>query len=895
MRTPGLRRALTILAASALLVGQPLLTSIPANAADAPALASPDVSAKGPVGWDSYRQLDRLPALTTGVQSVQFSSADRGGANGDFNNTLSQAPDGFVLAEHAGPGELSSIWFTSNSGDVTATGKVRITLDGTVVLDAPLQDVVNGKLGAPFVFPVVGNADQSSGGVYINAPMPFRHSMRVTTEANPSFYNIMTRTFADASGVSTFDPSDKALDVIATMTAAGKQDPKPARPNATTTTGDFALDPGKTAELGSATGPGAISALRIQLPQLFARTSAADALLQQVRLRMTFDGQRTVDAPIGEFFGSGQTASPVRSLMYAIDPAGKLLSSWWLMPYAQSARIELYNGSKQVITSGSAEVTSAADSTVAAGLGATGNLGYFRTTSNQEQTTVGEDYVFLQASGWGKFVGVTHTMSGPANRIYLEGDERAYVDGARTPQIHGSGTEDFYKGAWYFNRGTFTGPLNGNPVHLAGTTGCPTDCTVAYRVMLADAVPFHSSLTFGIEHGTRDETQSKYSSTAYWYGRDAGVQRITDTVDVGNISSEQSHQYTSANPGAVATLTSTYAGSDATPAPVTKNFRATSAPVSFALGVDPSNKGVQIRRMGDQQLPQSAQVYVDGQDAGTWVQPDHNTFNRWRDDFFLVPPALSAGKANITVRLVPTAGMAPFSAARYEALNFVASFVDTRTPSPVTGLAAKSDMNEQITVSWNTASDNVGVDHYAVYGSTDPSFTSSASTLLGTAKVPYFTHTQTGLLRTWFYRVVAVDAAGNTGAPSAMAGARSGFIPAELTVTSLGPTPSVADGVPQFLYATVSPGSSTGTVTFYDGDTELAGCVGRPVIFGYAVCITTFTSPGIHPLTASYGGDITHLSSAAHFELTTTVERSFVQIVLGLLTQFVVNLRIFSF
>ncbi|HYO52263.1 DUF2961 domain-containing protein [Archangium sp.] len=38
----------------------------------------------------------------------------------------------------------------------------------------------------------------------------------------------------------------------------------------------------------------------------------------------------------------------------------------------------------------------------------------------------------------------------------LEGDERVHVDGSLTPQLYGTGTEDFYESGWYFSRGTFS-------------------------------------------------------------------------------------------------------------------------------------------------------------------------------------------------------------------------------------------------------------------------------------------------------------------------------------------------------------------------------------------------------------------------------------------------------
>ena len=38
-------------------------------------------------------------------------------------------------------------------------------------------------------------------------------------------------------------------------------------------------------------------------------------------------------------------------------------------------------------------------------------------------------------------------------RDYLEGDERIFIDGKLTPELYGTGTEDFYESGWYFRGG----------------------------------------------------------------------------------------------------------------------------------------------------------------------------------------------------------------------------------------------------------------------------------------------------------------------------------------------------------------------------------------------------------------------------------------------------------
>ena len=63
----------------------------------------------------------------------------------------------------------------------------------------------------------MANRDGSSGGVYIKVPMPFRASMKVSTQFNPRFHHVAYRTFPDAAGVPSFDRSDRALDVLARL------------------------------------------------------------------------------------------------------------------------------------------------------------------------------------------------------------------------------------------------------------------------------------------------------------------------------------------------------------------------------------------------------------------------------------------------------------------------------------------------------------------------------------------------------------------------------------------------------------------------------------------------------------------------------------------------------
>ncbi|UYM05916.1 glycoside hydrolase family 172 protein [Solicola gregarius] len=795
----------------------------------------PEIDATPTVGWQTYGSLDRLPYLDQGTQTLQSSSYDRTGGNDDgFEGTYSclrETDAGCVIAEDSGPGEIDAIWFTRDEGVVAKTGNLRIELDGETVLDAPLQDIVDGKLGAPYVFPLVAHGRQSSGGVTIKVPMPYRESMRVTTTKNPLFHHVSYRTFASADGIETFDPDDVPADVIETLQAFGTADPKPRAGNATTQDTEFDLAPGERTSLGSLRGAGTIDELRVRIPQiegipddlyitddgrafkggstftvaidpdnegveitkradtlignqksklivegedvgtwetteptggqwadqtievpasitagkskltvrnefvgsdldvnefrywvdsvkggeptrtdtvdigpsdagqesekahdykiedqvwegyhtytypidpaLEKRLARSDRLLRKLRVQLAFDGRRTVDAPLGEFFGSGLGESEVTSLMYAMqtDDKGSYFA-WWPMPYGHAAKVELVNRSRQTVEGADASVTSHRDAAVRGSLsGKRPTMGYFNATSKRSHTTKDADWRFLDVRGHGRFVGVNHTMTGLIRegniRNYLEGDERVYVDGAKSPSIYGTGSEDFYEAGWYFNGGAFSNPMNGAPLMKTKSFGCEFQCDSAYRLMLAEGVDFTSSLRFGIEHGPAAEEPAIYGSTAFWYGHQGDRRsRVVDTIDIGNRRSERAHDYRGG--GGVNRLTSVYEGDDDT-VEVTDKTRAARKAVSFTVTVPRSNDGVRIRRTSDQlNAYQSVDVTVNGEPVGTWLQPRGNKSQRWLQDSFAVPAEVSRGERTLHVTLRRTDGAPKWSAARYE-------------------------------------------------------------------------------------------------------------------------------------------------------------------------------------------------------------------------------------
>ncbi len=498
-----------------------------------------------------------------------------------------------------------------------------------------------------------------------------------------------------------------------------------------------------------------------------ARVKSSDALLAGVRVQVTVDGKKRVDAPLGEFFGSGLGENEVRSLFFAMDPNG-WYSAWWPMPYLARATVTLVN-TTQYKLDGQSEVTAARSAQAGIDL-VTGKSGYFTALSTRGETTFGSDWKIADTTGRGKFVGVSQTMEGLQpdgnTRGYLEGDERVYVDGERTPAIHGTGTEDYFESGWYFNQGTYSTPFHGNSGHEVAAGECKNECDSAYRLHITDSVSFQNQLTFGIEHGQQDDHPAVYGTTAFLYSAPQFGARETDRIDTGSATSRQQHSYTDS--GTQAELTSVYEG-DHDDTAITDQVRSTTAPIRFTVKVDPINGGVTLRRTGDQNVAgQSAKVLVNGKDAGTWLQPLGNAKQRWLDDNYQLPAALTFGQSKLTIELQPT-GPA-WTAAAYAVQSLVIPYADRQPPSRPADLVAKGRADNAIALSWSDSADDSGIARYNVYAAKK----GTAEKLIGSSVVPGYVHKGIGLEETWTYRVEAVDLAGHKSAKSAKAEGTSG-------------------------------------------------------------------------------------------------------------------------
>jgi hypothetical protein len=381
-------------------------------------------------------------------------------------------------------------------------------------------------------------------------------------------------------------------------------------------------------------------------PPLVAQQPASESLLAGLRLRISVDGQGQplVDAPVGAFFGSARGQANILSLMAGMRPEDDSFYSFWPMPFGSRLRVELFNDSPHHVTEFRFRAAHSPRRYPRPGQAS----GYFRVVESLSRpTTPGQDHPLAAVGGAGKLVGL-HLLVHSGGEGFIEGDERFYADGARTPAVRGTGTEDIFNGAWYYNRGRVITALHGaNSTRSEGWVD-------QFRWYLPDAIPFVASLLGGIEHGGGNDIDADYSSWAYLYQTALPALLRADVVELGQAADRAAHDVVLSGSTTVYTLTAMFEGDDDTPFRAAGYRLPLGTAITLTLAIDPNAAQVVLRRRYDQGVGvERLLVAIDGQPAPDWLDGGRNSARRWRESTYLVPPDLTHGKPQITVRLEP--------------------------------------------------------------------------------------------------------------------------------------------------------------------------------------------------------------------------------------------------
>jgi len=234
-------------------------------------------------------------------------------------------------------------------------------------------------------------------------------------------------------------------------------------------------------------------------------------------------------------------------------------------------------------------------------------------------------------------------------RAYLEGDERAYVDGSLHPAVYGTGVEDLFNGGFYFDQGPFGLALHGSPYHIVDGG---EDITAAYRLMPTDGVTFTSSLEVGLEGGPEGNLSLRVRTVAYAYHRRTESLWRSDALDLGDPASRAAHRYEVDGPHDYQQLEALF---ESEPPQALTGVGVYRPPgeASFTMRAPEGARRLRLRRRLDAGFPgQEAQVWLDGEVAARFPPEGANIHRRWREVDLDLPERQPSSSPEVEIRVV---------------------------------------------------------------------------------------------------------------------------------------------------------------------------------------------------------------------------------------------------
>jgi len=273
-------------------------------------------------------------------------------------------------------------------------------------------------------------------------------------------------------------------------------------------------------------------------------TREDDNNFRRLVLRMYWDGEASpsVLCPLGDFFGLGHAKGTYFSSL-PLQASYLGLNCWFPMPFAENARITVSNDSDtdsflyfyidyqewdeppqdlcRFHAHWRRKLVRAAESPT--GPNARGRDDLLNCSDEN-------NYLVLDVKGRGHYVGCCLHIDTNQPGWWGEGDDMFFIDGEPwPPSLHGTGTEDYFCGAWNYNRlnRTYSTPYHG--YYFKGNPDY-TGKHSQYRFHIEDPVFFQKSLRFSIEHGHANDRSGDWTSTAYWYQ----IDRRDPLPDIGS-------------------------------------------------------------------------------------------------------------------------------------------------------------------------------------------------------------------------------------------------------------------------------------------------------------------------------------------------------------------------
>ncbi len=236
-------------------------------------------------------------------------------------------------------------------------------------------------------------------------------------------------------------------------------------------------------------------------------------------LRFFWDDEKSpsIEVPLGDFFANGHGLRyNVNSLPVTVNPSGGF-NSYWPMPFSKSCKITVENQRGEDIRGFFYQISYALCPVAE-------NAAYFhaqwrRGVTNRQKP---EHIILDKISGQGHYVGTFLAWTQLANGWWGEGEVKFFIDKDREdPTICGTGTEDYFGGAWGFGGNTYSTSFLGYPFKKEEAGEVPKHCLYRWHVM--DPIRFEKNLRVTIQalgwwpDGKFQPLSDDIASVGYWY------------------------------------------------------------------------------------------------------------------------------------------------------------------------------------------------------------------------------------------------------------------------------------------------------------------------------------------------------------------------------------------
>lgn len=443
-----------------------------------------------------------IPVLDPGARVGYVGSIDPSGGNADWNWGEVQDENGeWILFEDVGAGCVFN--FTQHRGETSEVPVFRFYFDGEA---KPRLEVRPRDFGGCAAFP-----EPLAGAFCINdrgkrpfrivrsfVPMEYRRGCKITssvalrgTPPAGGWGHVMFHHYDSPDGLTTY--SQSSFDVVG---LAEKFKNGLEFTGGVATLSEFTLGAGASHTAFATESRGALTETALDIP-------AFDTMqVTNLWLAFEFDGVKTVEAPLGTFFGCLGPKSKVRleTVLLTFDmsttPSGKF-SNRFPMPFFKSCRVMLKNvGSAAVSGTVSVKMVKTdmydPDTT---GIFTAAPYYPWTANKNRENAHIGR----MTGRGYMAYAVIS------ARNTNCEGDVRCFIDDMTVPCVQSDGSESWGSWGWGFVRPPQMSPFS-------WYDGINDRYWSELRLTYADSYNFRRFLRFDLEHGNRNDTPGSITS-----------------------------------------------------------------------------------------------------------------------------------------------------------------------------------------------------------------------------------------------------------------------------------------------------------------------------------------------------------------------------------------------